>query len=43
MCQLAKDAGNETGDVMIASSVAGVQVLKDRDAGFRAGLKACPG
>jgi ribose transport system substrate-binding protein len=43
MCQLAKDAGNETGDVMIASSVAGVQVLKDRDAGFRQGLKACPG
>ncbi len=43
MCQLAKDAGNETGDVMIASSVAGVQVLKDRDAGFRPGLKACPG
>jgi ribose transport system substrate-binding protein len=43
MCQLAKDAGNESGDVMIASSVAGVQVLKDRDAGFRAGLKACPG
>jgi len=43
MCQLAKDAGNETGDVMIASSVAGVQVLKDRDAGFRTGLKACPG
>jgi ribose transport system substrate-binding protein len=42
-CQLATDAGNETGDVMIASSVAGVQVLKDRDAGFRAGLKACPG
>src|SRR3954451_18490342 len=43
MCQLAKDAGNESGDVMIASSVAGVQVLKDRDAGFRSGLKACPG
>src|ERR1044072_177442 len=42
MCQLAMDAGNETGDVMIASSVAGVQVLKDRDAGFRQGLKACP-
>jgi ribose transport system substrate-binding protein len=43
MCDLAKEAGNESGDVMIASSVAGVQVLKDRDAGFRQGLKACPG
>jgi ribose transport system substrate-binding protein len=43
MCDLAKEAGNESGDVMIASSVAGVQVLKDRDAGFRAGLRACPG
>jgi ribose transport system substrate-binding protein len=42
MCQLAKDAGNDSGDVMIASSVAGVQVLKDREAGFRTGLKACP-
>jgi ribose transport system substrate-binding protein len=42
LCQLAKDAGNDSGDVMIASSVAGVQVLKDRDAGFRAGLKECP-
>jgi len=43
LCQLAKDAGNDSGDVMISSSVAGVQVLKDRDAGFRAGLKDCPG
>ena len=43
MCDLATEAGNESGDVMISSSVAGVQVLKDRDAGFRAGLKACPG
>ncbi|MET0908665.1 MAG: ABC transporter substrate-binding protein [Ilumatobacteraceae bacterium] len=42
LCQLATDAGNESGDVMIASSVAGVQVLKDREAGFRTGLKACP-
>ena len=42
LCQLAKDAGNDSGDVMIASSVAGVQVLKDREAGFRTGLKACP-
>jgi ribose transport system substrate-binding protein len=42
MCDLAKDAGRDSGEVMIASSVAGVQVLKDRDAGFRAGLRACP-
>jgi ribose transport system substrate-binding protein len=42
MCDLAKAAGNDTGDVMISSSVAGVQVLKDRDAGFRSGLTACP-
>lgn len=43
MCELAKAAGHDSGEVMIASSVAGVQVLKDRDAGFRVGLKACPG
>ena len=42
MCDLAKEAGNESGDVMIASSVAGVQVLKDRDAGFRAGPEGVP-
>ena len=43
LCQLAKQAGKATGDVMIESSVAGIQVLKDRDSGFRNGLKACPG
>jgi ribose transport system substrate-binding protein len=43
LCDLLKKQGKDTGDVMIASSVAGVQVLKDRDAGFRTGLKACPG
>jgi ribose transport system substrate-binding protein len=43
MCKLAEDAGRTTGDVMIASSVAGVQVLEDREAGFRQGLRACPG
>jgi ribose transport system substrate-binding protein len=42
LCRLAKDAGNESGEVMISSSVAGVQVLKDREAGFRSGLRACP-
>ena len=30
--------GKTTGDVLIESSVAGIQTLKDRDAGFRAGL-----
>ena len=43
MCELAKQAGKESGDVLIESSVAGIQTLKDRDAGFRAGLKTCPG
>ncbi|HKE80898.1 MAG TPA: ABC transporter substrate-binding protein [Solirubrobacteraceae bacterium] len=43
LCQLAKQAGNTTGDVLIESSVAGIQTLKDRDAGFRAGLRTCPG
>ena len=43
MCDLAKDAGKTSGDVMIESSVAGVQVLQDREAGFRTGLKECPG
>jgi ribose transport system substrate-binding protein len=43
MCQLAKAAGKTSGQVLIESSVAGIQTLKDRDAGFRAGLKACPG
>ena len=43
LCQLAKQAGRGTGDVLIESSVAGIQTLKDRDSGFRAGLRACPG
>jgi ribose transport system substrate-binding protein len=42
LCELAREAGNDAGDVMIASSVAGVQVLKDREAGFRTGLGTCP-
>ena len=43
MCQLAKQAGKTSGQVMIESSVAGIQTLKDRDAGFRRGLAAaCP-
>jgi ribose transport system substrate-binding protein len=43
MCQLAKQQGTTSGDILIESSVAGIQTLKDRDSGFRAGLKACPG
>src|SRR5919197_910513 len=43
MCQLVKQAGKTSGQVMIESSVAGIQTLKDRDAGFRRGLAAgCP-
>jgi ribose transport system substrate-binding protein len=44
LCELLKQAGRTSGDVMIESSVAGVQVLKDRDAGFKQGLQqGCPG
>jgi ribose transport system substrate-binding protein len=43
MCELAKAAGKTSGQVLIESSVAGIQTLKDRDGGFKAGLKACPG
>jgi ribose transport system substrate-binding protein len=43
MCELATKAGKSSGDILIESSVAGIQTLKDRDGGFRAGLKACPG
>jgi ribose transport system substrate-binding protein len=44
LCELVKESGKASGDVMIESSVAGIQVLKDRDAGFRAGIKSsCPG
>ena len=43
MCQLVKQQGKTSGVVMIESSVAGIQTLKDRDAGFRRGLAAaCP-
>jgi len=45
LCRLIK-AGNPgaTGEVLIESSVAGIQTLKDRDAGFKRGLAAdCPG
>jgi ribose transport system substrate-binding protein len=43
MCQLVKQQGKTSGEVMIESSVAGIQTLKDRDGGFRRGLAAgCP-
>jgi ribose transport system substrate-binding protein len=43
MCRLVKQQGKSSGVVMIESSVAGIQTLKDRDNGFRQGLAAgCP-
>ena len=43
LCDLLKKAGRTQGEVLLESSVAGVQVLKDRDAGFKQGLAAgCP-
>jgi ribose transport system substrate-binding protein len=43
MCDLVKKQGKTSGVVMIESSVAGIQTLKDRDSGFRRGLAAgCP-
>jgi ribose transport system substrate-binding protein len=42
MCALLKQQGKDSGDVLIESSVAGIQTLKDRDAGFKSGLRTCP-
>jgi ribose transport system substrate-binding protein len=42
LCELAKASGKTSGEVLIESSVAGVQVLTDRETGFRAGLASCP-
>jgi ribose transport system substrate-binding protein len=43
LCDLLKSAGKTTGNVLIESSVAGVQVLTDRETGFKNGLaKSCP-
>jgi len=42
VCELAKAANKASGDVLIESSVAGVQVLTDRETGFRTGLRGCP-
>src|SRR5205807_4476116 len=43
LCELTQKAGKTSGDVLIESSVAGVQVLKDRETGFRSGLASCSG
>ena len=40
LCRLVKQQGKTSGQVMIESSVAGIQTLKDRDAGFRRGFAA---
>ncbi len=43
LCELAKRAGHESGTVLIASSVAGVQTIKERETGFKRGLAtSCP-
>jgi ribose transport system substrate-binding protein len=43
LCGLVKAQGKSSGSVLIESSVAGVQTIKDRDTGFRRGLAAsCP-
>lgn len=43
LCSLMKANGKTTGGVLIESSVAGVQTIKDRDTGFKRGLAAsCP-
>ena len=43
MCELVKAQGKSSGQVLIESSVAGVQTIKDRDTGFKRGLAAsCP-
>lgn len=44
LCVLAKKAGKTSGSVLIESSVAGVQTIKERETGFKRGLAAgCPG
>ncbi|MCW2569245.1 MAG: sugar transporter [Mycobacterium sp.] len=43
MCDLTKAAGKTSGNVLIESSIAGLQVLQDRERGFRTGMQGCPG
>jgi ribose transport system substrate-binding protein len=43
LCDLLKKQGRTSGEIIIESAVAGVQVLQDRDAGFKKGLaETCP-
>ncbi len=43
LCELLKDQGKTSGEIMIESAVAGIQVLTDRDKGFEKGLtETCP-
>jgi ribose transport system substrate-binding protein len=43
LCDLARKAGNTSGSVLVESSVAGVQTIKERETGFKRGLAAtCP-
>ena len=44
MCELVKAQGKSSGSVLIESSVAGVQTVKERETGFKEGIAAhCPG
>jgi len=44
LCDMTKAAGKSSGSVLIESSVAGVQTIKERETGFKRGLAAaCPG
>ena len=43
LCELLKEQGKTSGEVLVESAVAGIQVLTDRDKGFEKGLTgACP-
>lgn len=43
LCQLVKAKGSGSGNILLESAVAGVESLKARDTGFRAGLaSSCP-
>lgn len=43
LCETLTSANKTSGTVLIESSVAGVQTLEDREAGFRTGMEGCPG
>ena len=43
LCELLKKQGGSSGEVMLESAIAGIQVLSDRDKGFEKGLtETCP-